>query len=173
VGKILKFFDNPFEKEEDQFYDKENPDISDYIRKRLKLQIKWYENKALTNLIRFRSAKGSIIILSLIISIANAAVFGEPSYTVQAISLITSAIVIAITSFLQLTNPQESWILFRSTAEKLKSEYHLFMQKVKPYSEIPEEASRNNLFVERVEKIITEEGAEYFKFQKPKIDNTQ
>jgi Protein of unknown function (DUF4231) len=78
-----------------------------------------------------------------------------------------------ITSFLQLTNPQESWILFRSTAEKLKSEYHLFMQKVKPYSEIPEEASRNNLFVERVEKIITEEGAEYFKFQKPKIDNTQ
>ena len=174
MGKILKLFENPFKIEADVlFYDKENPDILEYIEKRLKPQIQWYETKAINNLVGFRSAKGSIIILSLIISLANAAVFGTESEIVQAISLITAAIVIAITSFLQLTNPQESWVLFRSTAEKLKSEYHLFMQNVKPYSEIPEEASRNKLFVERVEKIIAEEGVEYFKFQKPKTDNTQ
>ena len=77
------------------------------------------------------------------------------------------------TNNVMLTNPQESWILFRSTAEKLKSEYHLFMQKVKPYSEISDEASKNKLFVERVEKIIAEEGVEYFKFQKPKTDNNR
>lgn len=55
-------------------------------------------------------------------------------------------------------------ILFRSTAERLKSEYHLFMQKTKPYSEISDEISRNKLFVERLERIIAEEGFEYFKF---------
>jgi hypothetical protein len=47
------------------------------------------------------------------------------------------------------------------------------MQKVKPYSEISDEASKNKLFVERVEKIIAEEGVEYFKFQKPKTDNNR
>jgi Protein of unknown function (DUF4231) len=174
LSKILHLFEKSFKLEADVlFYDKENPDILEYIDKRLKPQIQWYENKAVNNLIGFRSAKGSIIILSLVISLANAAVFGKESEIVQAISLITAAIVIAITSFLQLTNPQESWILFRSTAEKLKSEYHLFMQKVKPYSEISDEASKNKLFVERVEKIIAEEGVEYFKFQKPKTDNNR
>jgi Protein of unknown function (DUF4231) len=149
---LLHFFERIFKIKADEiYYDKEDPDISQYIEKR-KPQIQWYETKALTNLFGFRSAKGSIIILSLIISIANAAVFGRQNELVQAISLITSAVVIAITSFLQLTNPQESWILFRSTAERLKSEYHIFMQKAKPYSEISEETSRNKLFVEKVEK---------------------
>jgi hypothetical protein len=73
-------FEKPFKLEADVlFYDKENPDILEYIDKRLKPQIRWYETKAVNNLIGFRSAKGSIIILSLVISLANAAVFGKQS----------------------------------------------------------------------------------------------
>lgn len=64
-----------------------------------------------------RSSKGLIIILSLVVSLSNAAVFGQDSIPVQTASLLASSIVIAITAFLQFTNPQENWILFRSTGK--------------------------------------------------------
>lgn len=148
---------------DDLFYKQEDSDLADYINKRLKPKIKWYEIKARNNQLGFRSSKGLIIVLSLIVSLANAAVFGQNSVSVQIASVLSSSIIIAITAFLQLTNPQENWVLFRSTAEKLKREYFLFKEEVKPYSDIMDKKGKAKAFVENVETIISEEGKDYFR----------
>lgn len=137
---------------EDLFYGQEDSDLVHYINKRLKPKIKWYEIKARNNQLKFKSSKGSIIVLSLIVSISNAAVFGQDSISVQIATVLSSSVIIGISAFLQLTNPQENWVLFRATAEKLKREYFLFKQDIKPYSDIAD--NKNKTFVENVEAIM-------------------
>jgi ABC-type multidrug transport system fused ATPase/permease subunit len=146
----------------DNLFYNEDPDLAHYIDKRLKPKIRYYEIKARNNQLGFKSSKGLIIILSLVVSLSNAAVFGQDSIPVQTASVLASSIVIAITVFLQFTNPQENWILFRSTAEKLKREYFLFKQDVKPYSDINGKKNKAKVFVENLENIMSEEGIEYF-----------
>jgi hypothetical protein len=124
------------------FYNQEDPELTHYMNKRLKPKIRYYEIKARNNQLGFKSSKGLIIILSLVVSLSNAAVFGQYSIQVQIASVLASSIIIAITAFLQFTNPQENWILFRSSAEKLKREYYLFKQDVKPYSDFNDKKTR-------------------------------
>jgi hypothetical protein len=78
-------------------------------------------------------------------------------------SAILGSIIVGITGLLQLTKAQESWILFRSTAEALKKEYNLYMLRAGDYSnpDLTVE-DRDKIFVERVEAIITMEGTKYF-----------
>jgi hypothetical protein len=158
---------------ETKFYDNilssTPPDISEYIEKRFKPQLNWYEKKASANMLRFRILRISIIILSFITSTINATGLLSNNYTpgIQLFTAIVTALILTLTSLLQLTKSQEDWILFRATAERLKSEYHSFVFGASPYYFEGEEdkdiitKKKNKLFVERIENIYLTEGSEF------------
>jgi hypothetical protein len=159
-----------------QYYENLAPTISDYIEKRFKPQLEWYERKAKDNILRFRVIRISIIILSLVISIVNAIGLTSNAATkgIQLFTVIISVIILGFTSFQQLTKSQEDWIPFRATAERLKSEYQLFMHNTKPYSDlsINDETSKARLFIQRVENIYLTEGSEFTLQHKQLIDKS-
>ena len=72
------------------FYNQEDPDLAHYIDRRLKPKIRYYEIKARNNQLGFKSSKGLIIILSLVVSLSNVAVFGQDSIPVQIASVQSS-----------------------------------------------------------------------------------
>jgi hypothetical protein len=79
-------------------------------------------------------------------------------------SSIFGFIIIVATGFLQLTKSQENWISYRSTAELLKTEYNLFKMKSSDYTDEKignDNRKREQLFVNRIETIISEEGKKF------------
>lgn len=171
--KIGINYSNTTSSTETKFYDNISssisPDISEYIENRFKPQLNWYEKKASDNMLRFRILRISIIILSFITSIINAIGLLKNNYTegIQLFTTIVTALILTLTSLLQLTKSQEDWILFRATAERLKSEYQSFVFGADPYYfEEQEEKDigakkKNKLFVERIENIYLTEGSDF------------
>ena len=164
---------------ETKFYDNISsstpPDISEYIEKRFKPQLNWYRRKASVNMLRFRILRISIIILSFITSIINAIGLAI-NYTqgIQLFTAIVTALILTLTSLLQLTKSQEDWILFRATAERLKSEYQSFVFGASPYYFKGENkdivAKKNKLFVERIENIYLTEGSDFATHHKQSVN---
>lgn len=161
-------------------YDKE-PTIEDYIEKRYKKQLQYYEKHASDNRVRFYISQIVIIVVSALIPIINT--IPSDNADINAIKMASSIfgfIIIVATGFLQLTKSQENWISYRSTAELLQSEYHLFKMKSGDYSDEKmgnDNRKREQLFVNRIETIISEEGKKFLssheKFEidvKPKED---
>jgi hypothetical protein len=72
------------------------------------------------------------------------------------------------------TKSQEDWVLFRATAERLKSEYQSFVFGASPYHFEGEEkdivAKKNKLFVERIENIYLTEGSDFTSRHKQSVD---
>ncbi len=82
--------------------------------------------------------------------------------TIRIISSILGDLIAISTGFLQLSKAHERWLLFSSTAENLKREYHLFMHGGIGYSspdQTPEE--KNKQFVETAEAIMARECSRY------------
>ena len=80
--------------------------------------------------------------------------------------------IVAIAGVIQLTKAQESWLLYRSTAETLVREYNLFMLKAGDYSELGlTDDKRNKLFVERAESIMSTEGTKYLSLRQQKSES--
>lgn len=125
----------------------------DYIKQRLNVQINWYDKKSISNQKWFK-------FFQIITIIAAAAIpFLSGFLTVD--SLILKVIVgflgvtIAInTSILGLNKFQENWIEYRTICESLKHEKYLFLTNSEPYDK-----SSFNLFVQRVESLISKENS--------------
>lgn len=120
--------------------------------------------KASDNMFRFSILRISIIILSFITSIINAIRLVSNNYTIgiQLFTAIVTALILTLTSLLQLTKSQENWILFRATAERLKSEYESFVFGASPYYfEEKDIVKKNKLFIERIENIYLTEGSDF------------
>ena len=145
-------------------HDKE-PTIEDYIEKRYRPQLQYYEKHASDNRVRFYISQIVIIIVSALIPIINT--IPSDNADINAIKMASSIfgfIIIVATGFLQLTKSQENWISYRSTAELLQSEYHLFKMKSGDYSDEKignDNRKREQLFVNRIETIISEEGKKF------------
>jgi hypothetical protein len=178
-GKIgINYSNTTSSSTETKFYDNISsipPDISEYIEKRFKPQLNWYERKASVNMLRFRILRISIIILSFLTSIINAIGLVSNNYTIgiQLFTAIVTALILTLTSLLQLTKSQEDWILFRATAERLKSEYQSFVFGASPYHFEKEEkdiAKKNILFVERIENIYLTEGSDFASRHKQSVN---
>jgi hypothetical protein len=144
-------------------YGKDTPDVSDYITNRLEPQINWYNNKATDNMYRYNMFQVLTLGISALIPIVNVINF-EDNISVRVTSAILGGLIAAITGIMQLTKAQESWILYRSTAETLIKEYNLYMLKSGDYSDsdLTGEAKRKKLFIERCESIMSTEGTKYF-----------
>ena len=156
-----------------EWYDPEKqPNVSDYIKKRLEKQLNWYDKKAKLNLHRYYEIQ--IVILGVIALIPIINVVGGYEMTIRIISSILGAIIIGATGILQLTKAQESWIIFRSTAETLKKEYNLYMLNAGDYSDPSlTDDKRDKLFIERSESVMAMEGTKYFSLRQKSEPSTK
>lgn len=112
---------------------------------------------------RFHFCQIIIIIVGTLIPIIN--VFGFQNNIsdtgVRIWSSIFGGTIAILTGFLQLAKAHESWILYRSTAESLKREYHLFSLYAGEYAAERDSDNRTQLFIRRVESIIAAEGNKF------------
>jgi hypothetical protein len=152
------------------WYDKENPKISDYIKNRLEPQINWYNSKAKSNMYRYNVLQVLTLGIAALIPIVN--VVEGVDIVIRIISAVLGGMIAAITGLIQLTKAQESWLLYRSTAETLIREYNLYMLKAGDYSEPSlTDEKRDKLFIERVESIMSSEGTKYFSLRQQKSES--
>ena len=82
----------------------------------------------------FYICQALIIVFGAIIPLVNV-VTPTDDLSIRITSYVLGSLITIITGFLQLAKAHESWLLFRSTAENLKQEYHLFMQGGGGYSD--------------------------------------
>jgi hypothetical protein len=151
-------------------YDKTNPDISDYIKNRFEPQINWYNNKATDNMYRYNALQILTLVTSSLISIVN--VISDLNTIIRILSAVLGGAIAAGTGIMQLTKSQETWILYRTTAETLMKEYNLYMLKAGNYSQPSlTDDKRNELFIERCESLMSSEGMKYFSLHQQKNDS--
>jgi len=152
-------------------YSSDKPNISDYVKNRLEQQINWYHQAATNSRVIFYTCQALIIVFGALIPIVNVVAPTDDDLSIRIISSVLGSLITIITGFLQLAKAHESWLLFRSTAENLKQEYHLFMQQGRGYSDpVLSSDEKNRLFVDRAEGIMAAEGSRYFSLrqnQKP------
>ena len=139
---------------------------------RLKPEIEWYEKKALSNIYLFHLCQVFIIIVGGTIPIIN--IFGFAGSTTDPGILIWSSVLLVtvttLTGFLQLTEAHEVWILYRSTSESLRREYHLFSLDADGYTDEKDPYDKNKLFIERVELESILAGVAGGEFDQKQID---
>jgi hypothetical protein len=142
------------------------PNIQDYMQNRFEPQLQWYEKQAKSSMNKFYSSQAVIIFFGALIPIINVLPTGEPNM-IKVLSAIFGGMIIVATGVLQLTKAYENWINYRSTAEQLKQEYHLFALEAEQYSRQEDKDSKGRLFVERIESLIRLEGKKYLETRKP------
>ena len=105
-----------------------------------------------------------IISISVLIPIVNVVNVPPPDTPlVKIASSVLASIIVGAAGINQLTKANETWIIFRTTAETLKKEYNLYMLKAGNYSDTKlTDAKRDRLFIERSESIMAMEGTKYF-----------
>ena len=167
-------------------YDFNKPiEISDYIQKRFLPVSHWFKNRTRTNMHRFRLWSISVIVLTLFIVIFDISalgyyVGGSSSTAIASATAIASSIaavlILGSTAFVQLTRTQDNWLFFSAASQRLEREYQLFTLKAGIYSHNPSSPSiaatgksesesendktRNKLFVENIENIISSHTSE-------------
>jgi hypothetical protein len=147
------------------FSNDKHPTVQEYIENRFKDQLEWYEKHSKSSMIKFYLCQVVIVFFGAIIPIINVLPTGDPNLDpnlIKVSSAIFGGTIVVATGLLQLTKAYENWINYRSTAEQLKQEYHLFELKAEDYSdENKSKDSKERLFVEKVESIIRLEGKKY------------
>jgi hypothetical protein len=159
------FIKNILNYEEPQTYDNQKElSVEDYIEKRYKKQLDWYEKQAVQSRVTYYTLQILIVLAGALIPLIN--VFPSDNnnlYTIKIISSILGSFIVIFTGVLQITKSNENWISYRSTAELMKSEYQRFKMGVGDYSEenLANKENRSILFIERMETIIAEEGKKF------------
>jgi Protein of unknown function (DUF4231) len=125
---------------------------ADPVLERLEDQIAWYSRKSAENQRRFKVLKG--------IQLATAAAIPVVA-TLDAHAAILAGLgagVVVIEGFMQLNQYQQNWASYRSTAEALKHEKHLFLGEAGPYRNAK---SPKPLLADRIEGLISQEHAKW------------
>ena len=118
-------------------------------------------------MIKFYLFQVVIVFFGAIIPIINVLPTGDLNLIdpnlIKVSSAISGGTIVVATGLLQLTKAYENWINYRSTAEQLKQEYHLFELKAGDYysDEKTPSKDKERVFVENVESIIRLEGKKY------------
>jgi hypothetical protein len=128
----------------------------EYLNERLEKQINWYSSKSKLNKQWYQALKTSEIVLAAITPFIVALVSGDTNflkYVAGAMSIIIGILAGLLTAF----KFHEKWIQYRSTCENLNHEKYLFETNSSIYTT----NSSFNLFVERVEFIISKENSDW------------
>ncbi len=126
--------------------------------------IDWYDKKSGNNKKLYRVLSLIQLVLTALIPAINT--FNQIKG--KEIITIISMLLVIVTGVMKLYKPEENWMLYRYTAERLKSEKRMFTSRSGIYS-----AGKNKLmdiFVERVNKIIYSENIEWTKKLESRVD---
>ncbi len=87
----------------------------------------------------------------------------EPNLEMFAVG--TSAVIAISTSLVNLFKYHENWMNYRTTAEIMRREYSLYNTSIGDYSDVN---SKQKVFVERIENLISSENIRWRMLQKKK-----
>lgn len=124
----------------------------EYLKQRLDHQIDWYDRKSIWHQNWYKKLKAAEIVLAASVPILVPLINNYDF--IKYIIAMAGASVAVISGIQALNNFQENWIEYRSVCEALRHEKFLYLTKTGVYSAIE---NPFNIFVERVESIISHE----------------
>jgi len=145
--------------------DSSQPDHSEYIKKRLDNQLKWYRSHANSNRRWFYALTIIAFALPSIVAIINFATVGEIRFEFSndwwedfknfkpLITAVLSAVTAFITFLIGLYRYNEHWTNYRHSLERILSVADLYCAKADPY----DKPDRTPKFIQKVEEIIGDE----------------
>ena len=128
----------------------------EYLLDRVGGQIRWYSSKSKLNKQWYQGLKTAEIVLAAITPFIVALVSNDTNflkYMAGAMSITIAILAGLLTAF----KFHEKWIQYRSTCENLKHEKYLFETSSSIYAK----DNSFNLFVERVEFVISKENSDW------------
>lgn len=117
----------------------------------------FYDNRAKTNKRIYTLLSLYLIVMSALLTVLTA-VAPEGSCWRWIVPAFAATLTIA-TSVLNHTKAHENWLSFRASWDALERERRFYETSSGPYATAEH---RNTLFVERVEAVLTREGADFF-----------
>ena len=133
-------------------------DFDQYIEGRYNDQVKWYDNKAIKNKRLNYILQVPIIAIAAVIPIF--AVLEE-----KWVTIILSALVAVLIGLANFGKFDEKWHNYRTTCELLKKEIYYYKMGINVYKDTE---SREELFAERVEALISSEHTKWTTIEKCK-----
>ncbi|MEN6578915.1 MAG: DUF4231 domain-containing protein [Phycisphaerales bacterium] len=134
-------------------------ELEEYINRVLD-QLKWYERKALLA----RQRHVFLKLLNLILLAATPMVLMRSYLVLDSrigvlIALCTSMAAFFISSFRDLQHYDSQWEQYRLAAEQLRKELTMFTMQAGEYGAIGEGKERRDLFIQRVESLVSRENS--------------
>jgi hypothetical protein len=124
---------------------------ADYIERRLKPQLAWYERRARTSKQWRYFLAGVQIVATILIPVVN--VFTHSVYLSSALAGVAAM----ATAFESLFGHQDQWLAYRSTARALETLLMRFDLKLPPY----DGEDRDAQLIEDAESVLEAEGANW------------
>jgi hypothetical protein len=79
-----------------QWYDSDSPNVSDYIKKRLEPQLKWYDNRSRISMYRYHGLQLLTIFFGVIIPVINIVDIPNNDFIIRLTSAILGSIIVGI-----------------------------------------------------------------------------
>lgn len=122
-----------------------------YMKNRYENQINWYNNSALKNKRFYNFFQWNVIIFSASLPVLIVSLPDQWKWVTVILSILLAVCTAGLTTF----KFKEHWINYRIICEKLKKEKYYYDAMIGEYANA---LNKENLFVERVETILSSEG---------------
>ena len=159
----MEHFDNSFSNSEAR---KIEDKFEEYLEKRYEEQIKWYNKKSSQNKRYYQWFQWIIIVISSALPVLVAAMPAR----FELITISLSIILAITTSALKIFKFQENWLNYRTVAETLEKEKHYYNIGAIEYAAAED---KKQLFVERVEALISRENSLWMAAHRKKEDKEE
>jgi hypothetical protein len=141
--------------------DRQDASVPDAIKKhpawgRLADQLNWYDSKSRSNQYWYKRLKVLQVVLAVAIPIASHA---QPEIA-KWLTSIAGALIALLEGIQHLNQHAMLWVMYRSTAERLKHEKYLFLSAAGPYKDL-NDTDRLITLAERVEEHVSSEHANW------------
>ena len=140
----------------------EDRDFQKYFETRYQGQKKWYAEKARLNKKKYYLLQWLVIVLAAVTPVLA---LSANNSGIRWVTVAVSAFVAVGTAALKTFQYQEKWINYRTITEMLKKEEYFYLACVGDYQKIQ---NRKEIFVERVEAMISRENTLWFTLVKDK-----
>jgi hypothetical protein len=131
--------------------------IKKYLAEDYARACKFYDDRANTSKRAYRALSIYLIVASAALTPLVAFAPNQGGWRITAAAL--SATLVVATGLLAHLKSYENWLSYRASWDALERERRLFETGAGPYRSLPD---RGALFVERVEAVLTNEGANFF-----------
>ena len=134
--------------------------VGDPTMDRLDDQISWYENRSARDQRDFKRLKYVEIVAAAAIPVVTVA------HVYRLVPALLGGIIVVIEAVLHLNQYQRNWLVYRSTAETLKSERALYLASAGHYGATSDPRA---LLAERIEGVLSHEHQKWLSEQEESV----